>query len=56
MEGDDPVLRSDRFGRPAHYRRTHLVDSATFPDVTGGTIAFTIMANADRIVRESLAL
>ncbi|MEQ9568982.1 MAG: hypothetical protein RLN75_02230 [Longimicrobiales bacterium] len=56
MGGDHPVLRSDRVGRPAHFRRTHIVDSAMFSDVAGSSIAFTIMANADRVVRESLAL
>lgn len=56
MGGEHPVLRADRIGRPADFRRTHIVDSASFPDVAGSTIAFTIMANANRVVRESLAL
>lgn len=54
MGGTDPVLRSDLEGRPAGLRRTHIVDSAAFPDVAGSTIAFTIMAHADRVVRASL--
>lgn len=53
MGGTDPILRSDLAGRPAGLQRTHIVDSASFPDVAGSTIAFTIMAHADRIVRSS---
>lgn len=53
MGGDDPLLCSDLQGRPAGLRRTHIVDAAAFPDVAGSTIAFTIMAHADRVVRAS---
>jgi hypothetical protein len=38
-------------GRPAGLKRVHIVDSANFPTVASSTIGFTIMANADRIVR-----
>lgn len=53
MGGDDPLTSSDLQGRPAGLRRTHIVDAAAFPDVAGSTIAFTIMAHADRVVRAS---
>jgi choline dehydrogenase-like flavoprotein len=32
-------------------QRVHIVDSANFPTVGSSTIAYTIMANADRIAR-----
>lgn len=51
MDGTHEVLRSDLIGRPAHYQNIHIVDSANFPNIAGSTIAYTIMANADRIVR-----
>jgi len=50
MGGDHPVYSSDILGRPAGLKRVHIVDSANFPTVAGSSIAFTIMANADRIV------
>lgn len=51
MSGTHEVLRSDILGRPAQFRNVHIVDSANFPNIAGSTIAYTIMANADRIVR-----
>ncbi|MCO1334670.1 hypothetical protein MO867_09990 [Microbulbifer sp. OS29] len=51
MGGEHEILRSDLFGRPAHHQNIHIVDSANFPNIAGSTIAYTIMANADRIVR-----
>jgi hypothetical protein len=54
MDGNDPVLRSDRQGRPAGLRRVHIVDAATFPSIPATTITFSSMANSDRIVREAL--
>ncbi len=50
MGGNHPFYRSDTFGRPSGLKRVHIVDSANFPSVAGSSIAFTIMANADRIV------
>jgi hypothetical protein len=52
--GQDAVFRSDRRGRPANLSRVHLLDAATFPSIPATTITFSIMANADRIVTESV--
>ncbi len=52
MGGSHAVYSSDTLGRPAGLRRVHIVDSANFPDVASSTIGYTIMANADRIVRK----
>ncbi|MBF0309984.1 MAG: GMC family oxidoreductase [Magnetococcales bacterium] len=45
--------QSDLLGRPGGLQRVHLVDSSTFPSVTGTTIGLTIMANAWRIGSEA---
>ena len=49
--GSHAVYSSDVLGRPAGLKRVHVVDSANFPTVASSTIGYTIMANADRIVR-----
>jgi hypothetical protein len=49
--GNHAVYSSDILGRPAGLKRVHIVDSANFPTVASSTIGYTIMANADRIVR-----
>ena len=54
MGGEDPVFRSDRQGRPAGLGRVHLLDAASFPSIPATTITFSIMANSDRIVEETL--
>jgi choline dehydrogenase-like flavoprotein len=46
---------TDRTGRLAAWERIHLVDAAVFPDVPATTFTLTIMANAHRIVTETLA-
>jgi hypothetical protein len=51
MGGGHPIYSSDVLGRPAGLKRVHIVDSANFTTVASSTIAYTIMANADRIVR-----
>jgi choline dehydrogenase-like flavoprotein len=51
MGGGHPIYSSDVLGRPAGLKRVHIVDSANFPTIASSTIAYTIMANADRIVR-----
>ena len=56
MGGSHPVYRSDTFGCPAGLKRVHIVDSANFPSVAASSIAFTIMANADRIVNAVVEL
>lgn len=50
MGGKHSFYHSDLLGRPSGLSRTHIVDSAAFPTIAGSTIAFTIMANSDRIV------
>jgi len=51
MGGRHAVYSSDAIGRPAGLKRVHIVDSANFSTVPSSTIGYTIMANADRIVR-----
>jgi choline dehydrogenase-like flavoprotein len=41
--------QTDVLGRPFGLRRTHAVDSSTFPTIPATTITFTAMANAYRI-------
>jgi choline dehydrogenase-like flavoprotein len=53
MGGTHTVYSSDFLGRPAGLKRIHIVDSASFPTIPSSTIGYTIMANADRIVRRS---
>jgi choline dehydrogenase-like flavoprotein len=36
-------------GRPAGWRRIHLVDASVFPTIPATTITYTAMANAHRI-------
>lgn len=52
MGGRHPTYHSDGLGRPAGLRRIHIMDAASFPTIAGSPIAFTIMANADRIASE----
>lgn len=51
MGASDNTFSSDSLGRPSGLKRTHIVDSASFPTIPSSTIGLTIMANADRIVR-----
>jgi hypothetical protein len=51
MGGKDRIFSADEVGRPASLNRVHIMDSASFPNIPGSTIAYSIMANADRIVR-----
>ncbi len=44
---------SDLLGRPAGLRRTHLLDASTFPSIPATTIAYTAMANSDRVINET---
>jgi ferredoxin len=44
---------SDLLGRPAGLSRTHLLDASTFPSIPATTIAYTAMANADRVINET---
>jgi len=45
----DADARSDVLGRPAGWRRIHLVDASVFPTIPANTITYTAMANAHRI-------
>ena len=45
----DSDARSDVLGRPAGWRRIHLVDASVFPTIPATTITYTAMANAHRI-------
>ena len=47
-EGETDVL-----GRPAGYRRVHLIDASVFPTIPASTITFSVMANAHRIATEA---
>lgn len=44
---------SDLLGRPAGLSRTHLLDANTFPSIPATTIAYTAMANSDRVINET---
>ena len=44
---------SDLLGRPAGLSRIHLLDASTFPSIPATTIAYTAMANSDRIINET---
>ena len=45
----DSDARSDVLGRPAGWRRIHLVNASVFPTIPATTITYTTMANAHRI-------
>ena len=45
---------SDLLGRPNGYQRIHVIDSSILPSIAPGPITFTVMANAVRIVEESM--
>jgi ferredoxin len=50
------IFSSDRLGRVGSWERIHLVDASVFPTVPAMTFGLTVMANAHRIVSESLEL
>jgi choline dehydrogenase-like flavoprotein len=45
-------LESDILGRPTGFRRVHVVDASVLPSIPATTIAFSVMANAQRIAAE----
>lgn len=49
-------FESDVLGRPAAWRRVHVVDASVLPSIAATTITFTVMANAHRIGWESADL
>jgi hypothetical protein len=46
---------TDRLGRIDRWSRIHLIDASVFPNVPATTFTLTIMANAHRIVSETLS-
>jgi len=48
-------LETDILGRPAGWQDLHIVDGSVLPAIPATTLAWTIMANADRITREVMA-
>ena len=44
---------TDILGRPAGFRRVHLIDASVFPSIPASTITFSVMANAHRIATEA---
>ncbi|MGA2370816.1 MAG: hypothetical protein ACLPPV_16045 [Candidatus Korobacteraceae bacterium] len=53
MGKNDTVYGSDLLGRPAGLSRIHILDASNFPSIPATTIAYTAMANADRVVNET---
>ncbi len=53
MGSKGTLYRSDLLGRPAGLSRTHLLDASTFPSIPATTIAYTAMANSDRVINET---
>ena len=53
MGGQNMPYCSDLLGRPAGLSRTHLLDASTFPSIPATTIAYTAMANSDRVINET---
>lgn len=47
--GVSPDSAADPLGRPAGFRRVHLIDASVFPTIPATTITFSVMANAHRI-------
>ena len=45
-------LESDLLGRPAGFRRVHVVDASVLPSLPATTITLSLMANAQRIAAE----
>ena len=46
--------KSDLLGRPNECTNIHVVDSSILPSIPPGPITFTLMANAIRIVEDTL--
>jgi ferredoxin len=53
MGSKDTLYCSDLLGRPAGLSYTHLLDASTFPSIPATTIAYTAMANSDRVINET---
>jgi len=53
VESDNP-LGTDTLGRPQGFERTHVVDASVLPAIPATTSTLLVMANATRIVDESV--
>ena len=53
VESDNP-LATDTLGRPQGFERTHVVDASVLPAIPATTSTLLVMANATRIVDESV--
>jgi ferredoxin len=53
MGRKDTLYGSDLLGRPAGLSRVHILDASAFPSIPASTIAYTAMANSDRVVNET---
>lgn len=49
MTKDPRPGETDTLGRPAGWRRLHIVDASIMPSIPASTITFSVMANAHRI-------
>ena len=49
MTADPKPGETDSLGRPAGWRRLHIVDASVMPSIPASTITFSVMANAHRI-------
>jgi|SRR5579875_298983 len=45
------ALETDELGRPAEWRRVHLIDASVFPSIAATTFTLSVMANAHRIAQ-----
>lgn len=55
MSAKPGPLQTDTLGRPAGWRRLHVVDATVLPSIPATTITFSVMANAHRIGWHSVA-
>ncbi len=53
MGKQNTLFGSDLLARPAGLSRVHLLDASSFPSIPATTIAYTSMANSDRVVNET---
>ena len=53
MGKKNTLFGSDLLGRPAGLSRIHILDASNFPSIPATTIAYTAMANSDRVVTET---
>ena len=54
MSNTKKKYNSDKFGRILNLKNIHIIDASILPTVPVSTITYTIMANASRIVDETI--